>query len=317
MAAPVAGEDRRGMSLAGAEVELRDAGGSERFYGHGSVFDQRTSIGNPLSWGFYEEVAPGAFSKTITEQDVRMLIDHDPFYVVSRMSAGTLTLAEDATGLVVDSALDTGLSYVSDLKVNLRNGNITGMSIGFYVQNDDWWTEDIETTDGNKVKVEVRRITEIKLLETSAVTFPAFPQTDAGVRDESRVRPWRPEDEVRSVGLALAARPDGNAMLEARARWQPGLNDYRVRDVVQIKGFHGQVLREDDTTTPDPSPIGEPAATTPPGDEGTEGAPADDGAPIPDVPSGPTDIEGEPAASTPSRGMRLRRLALDALRPAS
>jgi hypothetical protein len=40
-----------------------------RFVGHAAVFDVRTAIGNPLRWGFYEEIAPGAFTKTLSKGD--------------------------------------------------------------------------------------------------------------------------------------------------------------------------------------------------------------------------------------------------------
>ena len=48
-----------------------------------------TAIGNPLTWGFYEEIAPGAFSRTISGGDARMLVDHDSRMVVARVAAGS------------------------------------------------------------------------------------------------------------------------------------------------------------------------------------------------------------------------------------
>jgi HK97 family phage prohead protease len=192
--------------------------GGERFNGYAAVFNSRTAIGNPLRWGFYEEIAPGAFTKTLSEGDARMLIDHDSYYVVSRVSAGTLALAEDARGLAVDSALDTGLSYVSDLKANVRNKNITGMSFGFYVIKDDWTLEQVETSDGQTADVEVRRILEARLIEVSAVTFPAYEETEA---------------ELASVASALVSRGDQDA-IEARAKLRPEL-----RDLLQLVGAGG------------------------------------------------------------------------------
>lgn len=187
-ASVLAGEERRGLSLTTSNLTVRGDGDDKRFFGHACVFDVRTAIGNPLTWGFYEECAPGMFTKTLSEGDQRMLIDHDSFYVVSRVSAGSLSLAQDKVGLATDSALDTELSYVRDLKVNIANRNITGMSFGFYVINDEWTTEEVELKDGNKTNVEVRRITEVRLLEVSAVTFPAYEQTDAGLRAALRSR---------------------------------------------------------------------------------------------------------------------------------
>ncbi|MFE2941033.1 HK97 family phage prohead protease [Streptomyces sp. NPDC059255] len=208
-------EERRHLPLSTAEVSLRaddgqdGADGAERFNGYAAVFNSRTAIGNPLRWGFYEEIAPSAFTKTLTEGDARMLIDHDSYYVVSRVSAGSLLLAEDARGLAVDSALDTGLSYVSDLKINIRIKNVTGMSFGFYVVKDDWTTETVTTSDGQTADVEVRRILEVRLIEVSAVTFPAYEDTEA---------------ELASVRSALVRRGDA-AAIERRAVWRPELRD--------------------------------------------------------------------------------------------
>ncbi|MEV8354628.1 HK97 family phage prohead protease [Streptomyces niveus] len=204
--------ERRDLTLATAGLQVRAAdGAAPGFTGHAAVFNSRTAIGNPLTWGFYEEIADGAFTKTITEGDARMLVDHDTRMVVSRVSAGSLRLAQDAVGLAVDADLDTELSYVSDLVVNLRNKNITGMSFGFRVVKDDWEPVEIETVSGDKAEAELRIIREVQLYEVSAVTFPAYEDTDAGLR---------------SVGVALAARGDG-AAFDRRAKYRPELNDFR------------------------------------------------------------------------------------------
>jgi hypothetical protein len=178
-------EERRNLTLADAGLQIRAAGDNEppAFTGHAAVFNTRTAIGPVPGWGFLEEIAPGAFTKTLKEGDARMLIDHDPSKVVSRVSAGTLSLAEDKAGLATESELDPELSYVRDLTANLRNGNVTGMSFGFQVVKDDWTTEelDVEGLD-DPAEVEVRTIREVRLIEVSAVTFPAYTATDAGLR---------------------------------------------------------------------------------------------------------------------------------------
>ena len=232
-----AAEQRR-LSLTEAGLALRaaDDEGGERFAGYASVFNSRTAIGNPLRWGFYEEIAPGAFAKTLTESDARMLIDHDSYYVVSRSAAGTLTLSEDERGLAVDSALDTELSYVRDLKANLRNGNVTGMSFGFYVIKDEWNTEPVEVEGADPVEVDVRVIREVRLVEVSAVTFPAYPDTEA---------------ELKAVARALDHRGD-LAAVEARARYRPEL-----LDLVHIDREPGESTRGAQTPA-------EPAVSTQP-----------------------------------------------------
>lgn len=232
------GAERRRLSLTDSGLSIRadDEGGVARFAGYASVFNSRTAIGNPLRWGFYEEIAPGAFAKTLAEGDARMLIDHDSYYVVSRSSAGTLSLSEDERGLAVDSALDTELSYVRDLKANLRNGNVTGMSFGFYVIKDEWNSETIEVEGADPVDVDVRVIREVRLIEVSAVTFPAYPETEA---------------ELKAVARALDHRGD-LAAVEARARFRPEL-----LDLVHIDREPGESTRGTQTSA-------EPAVSTQP-----------------------------------------------------
>lgn len=178
--------ERRGRSVTEAGIELRDQGGAPTFYGHAAVFNSRTAIGNPLTWGFYEEVDPGAFTRTLSECDARFLIDHDTAKIVARQSAGDLRLPVDATGLAVDSDLDQELSYVRDLTRNVEKRRITGMSFGFMVRDDEWRSVDVTAQDENgkefTTQADLRIIKDLDLIEVSAVTFPAYEETDAALR---------------------------------------------------------------------------------------------------------------------------------------
>lgn len=226
--------EQRDLTLATAGVELRAAGDDTSmrgFAGHAAVFNTRTAIGNPLTWGFYEEIAPGAFTKTLDEGDARFLVDHDTRLVVSRVSADSLRLVQDQVGLAVDADLDGRLSYVADLVINLDNRNVTGMSFGFRTVKDDWTTVEIETVDGAKVEAELRTLREVQLFEVSAVTFPAYEETDASLR---------------SVGLALAARGD-EAAFDRRAAYRPELNDFR-REPDPVSTRVGDATQPGETT---------------------------------------------------------------------
>ena len=241
------GEERRSLTLSDASVSIDDAGetAGPRFGGHAAVFSSRTAIGNPQTFGFFEEIAPGAFSKTLAEGDARMLVDHDSAHVVSRVSAGTLRLSQDQRGLAVDSELDTNLSYVNDLVANLRNGNITGMSFGFQVVKDDWSTEEARNAEGGTSEVEVRIIREAKLIEVSPVTFPAYESTDAGVRD--------------SITTALRHRGDPEAIAR-RAKFRPELAEL-LDDVVRDEPAE-TTHDADPEVEPAEIPETEPAAST-------------------------------------------------------
>ncbi|WP_205801449.1 HK97 family phage prohead protease [Micromonospora thermarum] len=175
------------MDQAGVQLRAADDGGS-RFGGLAAVYGVRAAIGNPRTWGFFEEFASGAAARTLAEFDQRMLIDHDTYYLVSRVSAGDLVLTETDRGIEVDSGLDEELSYVRDLRRNVEKRRITGMSIGFWVApgGSEWTEIEVEEprADG-KVEVytaDLRIIRDIDLIEVSAVTFPAYADTEAALR---------------------------------------------------------------------------------------------------------------------------------------
>lgn len=143
------------------------------FSGHAAVFKQKTWIGDKR-FGFWEQVSPEAFNRALAEEhDVRFLVDHDPSRVLARTASGTLSLATDKTGLAVRAELaDTTVGR--DLAVLLERGDVNSMSFGFSVTQDLWE----EQKDGS----EVRTIQDVDLFDVSAVTFPAYPQTDASLR---------------------------------------------------------------------------------------------------------------------------------------
>src|SRR4051812_35078094 len=97
--------ERRVLALAD-DLEVRAEGEArrQRIIGHAAVFDRWTTLyeGESLVWR--EIVRPGAFREAITvRQDVAALFNHDSNYVLGRTTSGTLTLTEDATGLLTDT----------------------------------------------------------------------------------------------------------------------------------------------------------------------------------------------------------------------
>lgn len=143
------------------------------FRGHAAVFGKRTLIGGKR-WGFWEQIEKGAFAKTISEADVRFLINHDPNLLLARNKAGTLSLSEDDTGLATDAELDTRQSYTSDVVIALERGDISQMSFAF--EPIGWRIEEAE--DGKLLYT----LTEVRLWDVSVVTYPAYEETDAGLR---------------------------------------------------------------------------------------------------------------------------------------
>lgn len=173
--------------------ELRAQNGKRTLTGYAAVFNSNTDIGGY----FFEQIAPGAFSKSLANDDVRALFDHDSGRLLGRKSAGTLRLEEDDKGLRVEIDLpDT--SDGRDVAQLVERGDLDGMSFGFIVRHDEW----DETADPPR-----RTIHAVELREVSAVTFPAYPDTSLALRSRDAAKGRQTsEDEQARRNAAEAAR---------------------------------------------------------------------------------------------------------------
>ena len=158
------------------------------FRGYAAVFNQ---LSEPIGGQFREKISEGAFSKTIREGDVKMLINHDPSLLLARSKAGngTLRLSEDSNGLQVEAEM-APTSYARDLSVVMQRGDLDQMSFGFQKVKDSW--------DRADPKMPVRTLTENRLFDVSPVTYPAYPDTTCAVRS---LRAWEEQhpEAVRTV----------------------------------------------------------------------------------------------------------------------
>lgn len=160
-----------------------------KIVGHASVFDSWSETLGGI-FPFKEIVRKGTFTETIKLDDIRALFNHDPNFVLGRNKAGTLELEEDEIGLrVVITPPDT--SWANDLIKNLRRGDISQMSIGFIVLEDTWGTQD---------GIDIREIKKVQLFDVSIVTYPAYTQTDVGVRAMESYKHYRSKlDEAQNA----------------------------------------------------------------------------------------------------------------------
>jgi HK97 family phage prohead protease len=158
-------EERRAWP---ARMEVRGAGEGRTIEGYAAVFNV---LSEDLG-GWRERIAPGAFARSIADNDVRALWDHDSKYVLGRNRAGTLELAEDERGLSV-AIEPPATTWADDLAASMKRGDVNQMSFGFYTRVDEWLEE-----DGLLVRV----LRDVDLFDVSVVTFPAYPQTSAEAR---------------------------------------------------------------------------------------------------------------------------------------
>lgn len=178
-----AGVQRRVVTL--SEVEIREADEGFSVRGHAAVFDQ---LSDNLG-GFREKIARGAF-KRVLDNDVRFLVNHNPDLLLARTTNGTLRLKEDPTGLQIEADL-AATSVGNDLRILLDRGDMDQMSFAFSMQGgSDTWDEDDE---GDLIRT-INRFGG--LFDVSAVTYPAYPQTDIQA------------SSVRTVALPLDIDPE-------------------------------------------------------------------------------------------------------------
>lgn len=154
------------------QIEVRDSasGGLPTIVGYAAIFNAETDIG-----GFFRErIKPGAFARAIAEQqDVRALFNHDANFLIGRLGAGTLRMAEDEHGLRVEidpPDTQTGREVVE----LIRRGDIYGMSFGFMATQESW--------DSMEDGVALRILEDVDLFDVSPVTFPAYEKTEVSVR---------------------------------------------------------------------------------------------------------------------------------------
>jgi len=141
------------------------------------VFEQATDMG----W-FQETISRDALANTDLK-DVRFLVGHNTSMIPLARSRNnnensTMQLTVNEGGMDIRVDLDTeNNAEARALYSAVKRGDMTGMSFMFVVDKDSW--EDIES-DYPK-----RRVESIsRVLEVSAVAFPAYPQTSIQAASE-------------------------------------------------------------------------------------------------------------------------------------
>lgn len=159
-----------------AHFELREDAGGPGLRGYAALYG---SLSEYIGGMFRERIAPGAFSGVLAKSpDVRCLINHEPSAILGRTRSGTLQLRNNPKGLLVDLPTLPNRSDARDLLESVKRGDVSQMSFAFVGALDEWAEEPI---DGEMCLV--RTIHDFReLLDVSAVTFPAYPDTEIGLR---------------------------------------------------------------------------------------------------------------------------------------
>lgn len=139
------------------------------------VFDSRTNL------GWYDEVIErGALDETDLK-DVRFLVNHNVDMIPLARSRNnnansTMQMSVDEDGMEIRVDLDTeNNADAKSLYSAVARGDISGMSFMFSVDKDAW--DDADTEHPTRRIRSIRRV-----MEVSAVTFPAYSQTSIQTR---------------------------------------------------------------------------------------------------------------------------------------
>ena len=129
---------------------------------------------------FAEIIEPGALDGADLT-DVRFLVNHDINKIPLARSrknseASTMQLSVDGDGLAIRVELDTeNNSEARALYSAVKRGDISGMSFMFSVKDERW-----ENVDAEYPKRHILKIASV--IEVSAVTFPAYEDTEINAR---------------------------------------------------------------------------------------------------------------------------------------
>ena len=150
----------------------------DHIVGRPIVYNSKTDLGY-----FDEIIEAGALDKA-NLKDVRFLVNHDTSMIPLARSRNnnensTMQLTVDKDGMGIRVNLDTeNNSEARNLYSAIKRGDITGMSFMFTIDGEEW--EGLETDHPTR---HIKSIGQV--YEVSAVTFPAYEDTEISARDKA------------------------------------------------------------------------------------------------------------------------------------
>ena len=127
---------------------------------------------------FVEKICAGAFGRAIKRNDnVRILLNHNPERDLGGTGTGELELTEDAIGLHARAVITD-----ADVIKDARNNNLVGWSFGFM-------DRDVTIMQDNETGLPLRAVKDLDLEEVSLLNrekTPAYNGTLVNVRDDNK-----------------------------------------------------------------------------------------------------------------------------------
>jgi HK97 family phage prohead protease len=161
--------EQRELTISNFEIRAATDNQPTTIIGYAVEWDK---LSDPICY-FREKFVKGAFSKSLINDDIRALWQHNTSLVLGRTKNNTLKLTEDDTGLRVEIT-PPNTQWANDAIESIRRGDVSEMSFGFIAIVDEW--------DWSDPDMAIRTVSEAQLFEVSPITFAAYPQTSVGVR---------------------------------------------------------------------------------------------------------------------------------------
>ena len=175
---------------------------------HGTILTGRPIVyGQRTDLGWYDEIIEPDALATTDLKDVRFLVNHNTNMIPLARSRNnnensTMKMTVDQEGMLIRADLDVENNADAKMLYSaVSRGDITGMSFMFTVDKDSW--DDANTEHPTR---HVRSIDRV--LEVSAVTFPAYSATSIQARGLSDALDGAKEslDGVRAEMLEIEKR---------------------------------------------------------------------------------------------------------------
>lgn len=122
----------------------------------------------------YEEVDPLSTARSLKENDIRGLFNHDTSLVLGRTGNKTLKLRSDEIGLYGEIEINRDDPGAMGAYARIKRGDVVGCSFGFMPLKEDY----AKREDGGDKYI----IRDMDLFEVSPCVFPAYPQTEIAAR---------------------------------------------------------------------------------------------------------------------------------------
>lgn len=121
--------------------------------------------------GFVEQFTPGAFDRSLEDDDQVATFNHDDRLILGRASADTLRLESDNSGLAYEIPVDEDQADHRSVARKIERGDVVGSSFTFSV------VPEGRTWSYTEQDMLLLTVSAARLYEVAPVVWPAYPAT--------------------------------------------------------------------------------------------------------------------------------------------